>query len=510
MKKKFFFLSLYFFPTFSALNSFAQKVLMEYDFNNYNGNINSIANGWIISWNTNSSFYSSAAFSGSSGPNSYKFGNDNATVITPQFQNADTVSFWIKGSSNIDTFSTLIIAETEDGNNWDTIVRMTSLPTSARLVKYKVSFRAVQLKFIYQKSAGNLAFDDFKLVQNKQVIADFSAQFVCSGDTAFFNDLSVTGVNTTIKEWFWDFGDDSTSNDQDPKHFYAATGTYTVKLVTTDNLHFKDSSTQAFSVYGRPIADFIQSASEICQNKGLNFENISANPSDGIIDSWTWNFGDNSPLNADDWDPLHFFIDSGTFLPQLIVYSSNMECSDTTQGNIYVHEAPEAHFSYSINGQQVIFISNPLIGSINNYSWDFGDGTSPDSSSDPMHTYTLPGIYNICLFIEDLNGCSDDTCMEIEIGISGINSENAENAIIVYPNPSPAGVFWINLDQYRDLNLVFIVTDVLGAFVSKYEMLENSFNLQEIDLSEQSSGYYLLHIKKGNEVICRKIIIKKE
>lgn len=42
----------------------------------------------------------------------------------------------------------------------------------------------------------------------------------------------------TITAWFWEFGDESTSEEQNPKHTYATKGEFTVKLTVTDDGEF--------------------------------------------------------------------------------------------------------------------------------------------------------------------------------------------------------------------------------------------------------------------------------
>lgn len=44
-----------------------------------------------------------------------------------------------------------------------------------------------------------------------------------------------TDSNGSIVEWWWDFGDGSTSTEKNPKHVYQNVGNYNVKLVVTDN-----------------------------------------------------------------------------------------------------------------------------------------------------------------------------------------------------------------------------------------------------------------------------------
>lgn len=62
---------------------------------------------------------------------------------------------------------------------------------------------------------------------------DFSADNLqsCNGVISFL-DLSTNGVSN----WDWDFGDGGSSTQQNPTHVYAANGTYTVKLVTSNQV----------------------------------------------------------------------------------------------------------------------------------------------------------------------------------------------------------------------------------------------------------------------------------
>lgn len=48
-----------------------------------------------------------------------------------------------------------------------------------------------------------------------------------------FNDISTSNLGS-VQSWLWNFGDGNTSNQQNPLHTYAGTGTYTVSLTITD------------------------------------------------------------------------------------------------------------------------------------------------------------------------------------------------------------------------------------------------------------------------------------
>ncbi len=82
-------------------NARAQTIILSENFDSYNGLVTSIPPGFVITWNDTSSasksFYSTSGFCGMA-CNSYKFGVDSATIITPVFSGAGSVSFYLKGN----------------------------------------------------------------------------------------------------------------------------------------------------------------------------------------------------------------------------------------------------------------------------------------------------------------------------------------------------------------------------------------------------------------------------
>jgi PKD repeat protein len=124
--------------------------------------------------------------------------------------------------------------------------------------------------------------------------------------------------------------------------------------------------------------------------------------SQGNITSWEWDFGDGTYSN---WqNPLHTFLQEGTYSVCLTVTDFFSGCTDTYCEPIYVGEEQQfyAFFDYYINPQ------NPLnyqfldlsLGDIDTWEWDFGDGTS-SFLSDPNHIFSEPGEYEVCLKVED-------------------------------------------------------------------------------------------------------------
>ena len=61
--------------------------------------------------------------------------------------------------------------------------------------------------------------------------------------------------------------------------------------------------------------------------------------------------------------------------------------------------------------------SSPIVS----YQWDFGDGTfDGNSGMGVLHSYSVPGVYNVTLTVTDQNGLSDSTNMVVTIGASAM------------------------------------------------------------------------------------------
>jgi gliding motility-associated-like protein len=78
---------------------------------------------------------------------------------------------------------------------------------------------------------------------------------VCIGDVVSFNDIT-NGLDGTVNQWFWNFGDASTGNTKFVTHQYTDTLLYNVSLYIVNSKGCNsDTLTQQFTVYPYPAFD---------------------------------------------------------------------------------------------------------------------------------------------------------------------------------------------------------------------------------------------------------------
>jgi len=158
----------------------------------------------------------------------------------------------------------------------------------------------------------------------------FTVGNVCLGAPTVFADSS-QGPPTS---WLWDFGDSSpASNQTNPSHTYANTGTYNVQLVVTNGI-CSDTLTQTTEVYQIPTSLFTV-VDPICYGESSLITYTGNAPSDA---NFAWNFPGAVILSGSGQGPyIISWPDSGTFNVSLSV-SQNSCASDTTGNTITIND----------------------------------------------------------------------------------------------------------------------------------------------------------------------------
>ena len=83
---------------------------------------------------------------------------------------------------------------------------------------------------------------------------------------------------------------------------------------------------------------------------------------------------------------------------------------------------------------------------------------------------------------------------------------NIDRLMSVYPNPSN-GLINMRLADAQSQDVNVFVYDMLGKLVQQQSINKNNLQVQELDLSNQPKGFYLLRVKSGDQIYSRKIQI---
>ncbi len=245
-----------------------------------------------------------------------------------------------------------------------------------------------------------------------------------------------------IVSWTWNFGDGMTSNLQNPVHIYAQQGIYGVCLtiqgadsacfdVTCDTLivGVPPACHAAFTYYGDSL------------NSGNTLHFIDE--STGNIVSWNWNFGDGN--TSFEQNPVHTYAASGYYMVTLTVGSPNQACFDVTSDTVTIGSGGgcQAYFSYATapaSGYSTVSFTDLSTGNPTSWLWSFGDGTS-GTMQNPIHNYTSPGSYNVCLTIAG-NNCTSTFCQIVVIQDS-VNYHQIYGQVFEGNFPLPLGMAMI-------------------------------------------------------------------
>lgn len=248
-----------------------------------------------------------------------------------------------------------------------------------------------------------------------------------------FTELNATDPDSTIKNYTWDFNDNSRtvkSTSNTIVHTFKNEGSFTLLLTLTDTQGNQTVCTSVLAVGtvsgNAPTCGFSASPTSPAPGDTVNF-NATASTDDGSVVSYTWDFGDGNPIVTES-DPLisHSFTAAGTYTVTLIVTDNDGNSSACTQ-TVTVTAAPPppantpptCSFTISPVGGTTATTFNynasastDSDGSIVNYSWDYGDGSAIVNEADPIppgHSYASAATFVVVLTVTDNSG-ANSTC----------------------------------------------------------------------------------------------------
>lgn len=214
-----------------------------------------------------------------------------------------------------------------------------------------------------------------------------------------------------VSKWEWQFGDNASSNFQNPFHNYTAVGEFNVSLKVSTPTGCSDSIKKlAYIKTKGPEADFVFDKDTICINEEVRFNITQSNN----VASFFWDFGDG---NGGQGNPVtHTYTQkTGKIVVALILSDSSGKCTVPLEDSLFVYNV-KADFTVSDDTACVPFeadFTNTSVGD-DSFRWVFGPG---DFSTEPNPRYNYPqaGKYQISLEISSAIGCKDTATKTVEI-----------------------------------------------------------------------------------------------
>jgi gliding motility-associated-like protein len=232
------------------------------------------------------------------------------------------------------------------------------------------------------------------------------------------------------KSYYWDFGDGSGDTTIAPadSHIYNSTGIFKVRLIAVDSTtcNVFDTAYTHIRVGDNKVSlDFVSNKLQPCTNLSYSFTNTSTATRGGFNpNTFTWDFGDNTPLVTQGQSPpvLHTYSGPGTYLVKLSINDSTF-CNSPVDTIKTVRLSPQvtAQFETPARGcvPYTAVFNNTSQGGLN-FIWDFGDGSPKSTDDNPSHLYTNSGTYIVKLVANDSSSCNKVDSSVFTITVSAV------------------------------------------------------------------------------------------
>ncbi|MBD3310245.1 PKD domain-containing protein, partial [Candidatus Woesearchaeota archaeon] len=165
----------------------------------------------------------------------------------------------------------------------------------------------------------------------------------------------------------------------------------------------------------------------------VTFDATASYAYDGILtmngtDLVRWRYGNGSPEEYG-WVVTHNYsqqLVSPYALVTLTVWDSDWSYDEAFLQVWILDTVPDVDFSWTpatpTEGDSVDFTDlSTAYDGITGWQWDFGDGNT-DNSTDPTHTYTTDGLYDVTLTVTDADGSVESLTQQITVLDAGINA----------------------------------------------------------------------------------------
>ncbi|WP_307853654.1 PKD domain-containing protein [Nocardioides palaemonis] len=243
-----------------------------------------------------------------------------------------------------------------------------------------------------------------------------SFTYTCNQNVCTFDGRGSTDENTSALTYSWSFGTQGTATGPLPTKTFTAAGTFPVTLTVKDEWQVSATTVAQNVTIAEPagnvapVPTFIQS----CLGTTCSVSSAgTADPNTGDTITYSWNWGDGTPLSTGASPAAHAYAAPGTYTITLTTTDGWGKSASTTRTVNLVepanNTAPVPQFTVNcLSFTTCTFNSSGTAdpqGDSIRYAWTFGDGAT-STAANPSRTYATAGAYTVNLTVTDVWGKS--------------------------------------------------------------------------------------------------------
>ncbi|WP_143747315.1 PKD domain-containing protein [Marinibacterium profundimaris] len=287
----------------------------------------------------------------------------------------------------------------------------------------------------------NLDRDTMRVIVNAAPIADAGPpQVVAPGEAFILSGRASVDPDGEVVDYAWDLPGGAVASGERVSHAIAEPGLHRIRLTVSDDFRggaAQDEAETLITVNARPVA---VAGADILVAPGdtVTFDGSQSFDPDGEIATWRWEFDDlGAPLEAVRVERA--YETAGVWSAQLIVTDDSgvMNATATDALTIRVNHQPVAEAGAAIDTDRLIVTldgsgSSDADGDKLIYTWDYGDGSAPETGQVVTHVFPRSGIYPVTLRVDDGTGMANATAADattVEINTRPVADAGGNRAV---------------------------------------------------------------------------------
>lgn len=268
-------------------------------------------------------------------------------------------------------------------------------------------------------------------VSQPELLAKFdidNRHSVCPPLIAQFTEKSIFNNSIPITDYFWDFGDGTTSSERNPGKIYHLAGNYTVTLTVKNKFGCTNTRVLKNAIQvGGPIAEYKISEMTGCEGLTVTFETTS-----GTVSYAEWDFGNGA--SSANKKTSYTYWNEGKYFPKVLLKDSGgCQVIAVPKDSIMVLRRPSADFTINTHclDDSILFadasLSNIKTDPLYKSKWKIGDDIY--GSKDVHAKFRHIGMIPVSLVVENANACTDTASAEWLVSKPSAGFESKKNKL---------------------------------------------------------------------------------